>query len=47
MLENFTNRQTVEVTFEKMDNCDGSGNIQPGCELLHKFEDWAQVIKIK
>jgi len=45
--ENFTHGQTVEVTFKKMDDCDGSGNFPTTCYLNHPFESWAQVIKIK
>ncbi|MFT7344164.1 MAG: hypothetical protein ACI9XP_000747 [Lentimonas sp.] len=45
--ENYTHKQTVEVTFKKMVECDGSGNILATCFLNHPFEAWAQVIKIK
>jgi len=44
---NYINGQTVEVTFKKMDVCDGSGNFQVVCYLNHPFETWVQVIKIK
>ena len=45
--ENYTYGQTVEVTFKKLDECDGSGNFTTTCFLNHPFEAWAQVIKIK
>jgi len=45
--ENYTYGQTVEVTFKKLDECDGLGNFTTTCFLNHPFEAWAQVIKIK
>jgi len=47
MLENFSQGQTVEVTFTKKEDCDGSGNYPAMCYLYHPFVAWAQVIKIK
>jgi len=44
---NFTHGQIVKVTFEKMDECNGSGNFEIICELYHPYESWAEVIKIK
>ena len=45
--ENFTHGQTVEVTFKKLDDCNGSGNLQSVCHLYHQFDSWAEIIKIK
>lgn len=46
-IENFTHGQTVEVSFKKMDECDGSSNFSTTCFLNHPFKAWTQVIKIK
>jgi hypothetical protein len=45
--ENFSDGQTVEVTFKKMDDCNDSGNLQSVCYLYHQFDSWAEIIKIK
>jgi hypothetical protein len=45
--ENFTHGQTIEVTFKKLEDCNGSGNLQSVCYLYHQFDSWAEIIKIK
>jgi hypothetical protein len=47
MLENFSQGQTVEATFNKKEKYDGSGNFPAICYLYHPYVDWAHVIKIK
>jgi len=46
MIENFTSGQKVEVSFEKIDDCKGSGNFPVTCYLYHPFEAWAFLTKI-
>ena len=47
MTKNLTHGQTVEVTFNKVDECDGSGNFPTTCYLNHSFEAWVEITQIE
>ena len=38
---------TVLVSFKKLKDCEGSGNIVSTCYLLHQFESWIEIKNIK
>jgi hypothetical protein len=46
-IANFTNRQTVDVIFKKIDKCNGSGNFVTTCLLYHQYESWAEILNVK
>jgi hypothetical protein len=43
----FQDGQVVTATFKKIDECSGSGNFVVSCEMIHEYESWIEVIKIK
>jgi hypothetical protein len=43
----YQNDIDVSVSFKELKNCDGLGNIVPVCYMLHHFESWIEIEKIK
>lgn len=43
----FQNGATVKVDVKKIEECHGSGNLSGICDMLHKFDGWVNVEKIK
>ena len=37
----------ISVTFKKLTECDGSGNLGQICDLYHKFDSWIEIETIK
>ena len=46
-VDSFPNGAVVTVTFKKINNCKESGNSVVTCYLLHIYEGWVEVEKIK
>lgn len=43
----FQNGATVKVDVKKTEGCSHPGNLASACYMLHKFESWVEVQKIK
>ncbi len=46
-ISNYKHGQEITVSYKLVSSCDGTANDQPVCFMLHEYESWIEVKKVK
>jgi len=46
-ISNYKHGQEITASFKRLSSCDESANDQPVCFMLHQYEYWIKITKVK
>ncbi len=46
-ISNYKHGQEIKASYKKLSSCDGTANDQPVCFMLHEYESWIEITKVK
>ncbi|MGV3610069.1 MAG: hypothetical protein ACO1N0_03905 [Fluviicola sp.] len=46
-ISNYKHGQEIKASYKEISDCDGTANDQPVCFMLHEYESWIEITKVK